>query len=519
MGISRVKHLNDIRVLPYSDEDVDYLASLQFDDLLKAWLQNYTKKGRWKYDGFKSFERHMLQKTKIDLGLVDDLQMLTIQECKAYLSKLDIIATGTKVGELRSALTESYSQGRDLLKAGNGMLLLQQRILLYKKLKKQGDYKKISLSCLRHYGKRLGISYCHKMGKYAIISALKKFEATHCAGMFPSKKPHATYAEPVNHNLQHKDGCTVATKKVQSNPGLTERYKGLENLGNTCYFNSVIQCLLHCPPIKQAIENVPPQTLLNEVLRELRILFMMMTNNDALTYLKPSQCFNAVMRTSECQSMDDGRQHDVHEFFVKLMEHFEEDDKLTADTFKLLAILNIQLRSTTTYQQCTHSYEKDEYLWQLSLHFPVALDEDIPNTLDISYLLKKYLQREIIHQASCPQCGVVGLTVKSLNIMNAPQVLVIHLSRFHGGFDKIETFVEFHTDFVTHYMTDDNGQQVTYRLTGVILHSGISIRSGHYICYFCKDGTWYESSDKDMREVSWQEVRLLNIYILFYMRL
>ena len=275
---------------------------------------------------------------------------------------------------------------------------------------------------------------------------------------------------------------------------------------------------------KQAIENVPPNTHSNEVLRELRILFMMMTNNDALTYLSPSQCFNAVMRTSQCQSvhMDDGGQHDVHAFFVKLMEHFEKDlkdKKLTADTFKLLAILNIQLRSTTTYQQCTHLYEKDEYLWQLSLHFPVALDEDIPTTLDISYLLKKYLQREIIHQASCPQCGVVGLTVKSLNIMNAPQVLVIHLSRFHGGFDKIETFVEFHTDFVTHYITDENGQQVTYRLTALILHSGISIEAGHYIAYFCKDGTWYESSDMHMREVSWQEVRQLNIYILFYQRL
>ena len=220
--------------------------------------------------------------------------------------------------------------------------------------------------------------------------------------------------------------------------------------------------------------------------------------------------------------MGNGTQQDVHEFFVKLMEHFEkdlEDKKLTADTFKLLAILNIQLRSTTTYQQCTHSYDKDEYLWQLSLYFPDALDEDIPNTLDISYLLSKYLQREIIHQASCPQCGVVGLTVKSLNIINAPQVLVIHLSRFHGGFDKIETFVEFQTDFLTHYITDENGQQVTYRLTGFILHLGMSIAAGHYISYFCKDGTCYKSNDKDMREVSWQEIRQLNIYILFYQRL
>ena len=140
-------------------------------------------------------------------------------------------------------------------------------------------------------------------------------------------------------------------------------------------------------------------------------------------------------------------------------------------------------------------------------------------TLDISYRLKKYFQREIIHQASCPQCGVVGLTVKNLNIINAPQVLVFHLSRFHDGFDKIDTFVEFHTDFGTDYITDENGQQVTYRLTGLILHTGFSIAAGHYIAYFLSDGHWYEANDKHIRQVSWQEVRQLNVYILFYHRL
>ena len=52
VGISRVHKLSEVRVLPYNDEDVDYLVNLKFDDLLSAWINNYTNEGRWKYDGF-----------------------------------------------------------------------------------------------------------------------------------------------------------------------------------------------------------------------------------------------------------------------------------------------------------------------------------------------------------------------------------------------------------------------------------------------------------------------------------
>ena len=142
---------------------MDYLQNLKFDDLLSAWISNYTNDGRWKYDGFKTFEQKMLEKTQFDLRLDDNLRLLTIQECRNYLSKLDVIATGKKVADLRSALKDSYSHGRSLLNAGNGRLLLRQRILLYKQLKKLGDFEKLSLSRLRSYAKRLGIDKCVRM--------------------------------------------------------------------------------------------------------------------------------------------------------------------------------------------------------------------------------------------------------------------------------------------------------------------------------------------------------------------
>ena len=41
---------------------------------------------------------------------------------------------------------------------------------------------------------------------------------------------------------------------------------------------------------------------------------------------------------------------------------------------------------------------------------------------------------------------------------------------------------------------------MTYKLTGVIVHSGVA-ESGHYYSYIRKNGKWYEFNDTKVREV------------------
>ena len=548
MGLSRVGKLGDIRVLPYSDEDVDYMVSLQFDDLLKAWYNNYTNGGRWKYGRFKTFEQKMLEKTKLDLGLVDDLALLTIQECKAYLSKLDIIATGTKVDELRSALSESYSQGRDLLNAGNGMLLIRQRISLYKQLRKLGDYRGLTLSRLRYYAKRLGVCNCDKMRKCTIISALNKFETTHCAGMFSSTKTHSVNPGPLSRNLYQKGVLNVSSifgndisglstrrrKNItsvhddSSVDTLTRRHKGLENpkKSNRCYFNSVMQCFKNCPTIRKAFENVPGDVLSIDVLREINLLFNRMSSDDLVTYISPSDCFKTVMNTEQCQSVQMGignRQEDVHEFMSKLIEHIREECMSIGDTFNLSTLFDIKLSSKVTYRCCLRSNETSELLSMLSLHFPTGHREDAQNsashTLNIDSLMQNYFRAENLNEHPCSQCGFVGDTEKKLSLINAPQVLILHLSRFCAGLEKVSSFVEFQRNLSVVCIRDGSRHQIHYRLTGVICHTGSSIAQGHYISYVLIGSTWYEANDEQIVKVTWNAVRDLQVYILFYVLL
>ena len=79
-------------------------------------------------------------------------------------------------------------------------------------------------------------------------------------------------------------------------------FYGLENLGQTCYFNSIVQCIFHCPLFREAIKSVPQSVLSVAVLRELRLLFIQMGKTSSLGYLKTLRCFSAaIINIPECK--------------------------------------------------------------------------------------------------------------------------------------------------------------------------------------------------------------------------
>ena len=165
------------------------------------------------------------------------------------------------------------------------------------------------------------------------------------------------------------------------------------------------------------------------------------------------------------------RQEDVHALFLNLFEHFEVQLTLIFETFSLPYLFDIHLRSTITCQHCKHSSEQKVWESVLSLKFPLGYNEDaqdgVSHVLHITSLMDTFFKVENLYEHTCLQCTFVGGTEKKLNIVNAPQVLVLHLARFTTAAEKIDTFVEFMTELATEHIRDRNGLQMRYRLVGI----------------------------------------------------
>ena len=214
--------------------------------------------------------------------------------------------------------------------------------------------------------------------------------------------------------------------------------------------------------------------------------------------------------------MHKNKQEDARGFFLMLMEHFRLKLKALSDLF------DGELRSTLTCRRCSHPRMKSDPYKFLALSLPTDNNEhdsfNIPRKHDIYDLLDGFVKQEFITGYNCTHCGAQDVTEKKLDILSTPQILVLGLKRFNG-LRKLNDFVEFPSELSLKYVSAGNEQHQTYRITGVVLHTGPSIAAGHYISYVYSEGVWLETNDSSVREVRWEMVKNLAVYLLFYLRI
>lgn len=232
----------------------------------------------------------------------------------------------------------------------------------------------------------------------------------------------------------------------------------LRNIHNSCYINSILQCLVHLPELNEWFNEEREHDEITKEFNDLRKLMLEHTG------ISPYRFVDCIQKTFH---LAQGEQQDAHEVLIYLLDHFNcplfkgeiishLGESITKSTFTCLE-LNIP-REGMTLIDCMAAYCVPE---------------------EVEYEGKQVMKR---------------------SDLQLPPLLVITLIRNHSTTKKNDWVVS---------IPQTMGP---YELVAVCNHYG-NTNHGHYTASVFSN-TWYECNDDHIRELSVVDVN--HAYCLFF---
>ncbi|KAM7296793.1 ubiquitin carboxyl-terminal hydrolase 43 [Ixodes scapularis] len=160
----------------------------------------------------------------------------------------------------------------------------------------------------------------------------------------------------------------------------------------------------------------------------------------------------------------------------------------------------------------------------------VSLEQESAPSVSLSDCLDFYFTEEKLEPDEawlCPQCESRQQGVAQLALSSCPDILVVHLKRFHQSgrhHGKLATRVEVtqnDLDLGPHLCQQGSGLRgAKYDLYALCSHHGAGLQGGHYTAC-CKnpvDGNWYLFDDARVRPATPEDLMARDAYLLFYQR-
>lgn len=377
----------------------------------------------------------------------------------------------------------------------------------------------------------------------------------------------------MNNSNEYENNETYYLQKFQeANLELTHKflYKkglcGLTNLGNTCFMNSIIQCLNNTRGLLQYFisnnfkEDINNSKIEKHIIEQWNIVVRSLWYKNAIVSPKRLlQVIQIVARNKGYHNFTGFRQNDSQEFLQFFLESLHNGlshevimringrPNNQLDEMAIKALENWKAFFKNDYSKIINIFygqfitkietDKDNitelnYTYEpfnsLSLEIPSKNNVSLMDCLDhftsieeiVSEISKTVNESENNKTSNQYNSKTLVRKTKQTYFWNLPDAFVIFFKRWTNSGEKNNALIDFPIDKLdmSSYMRGYNCNKYVYDLYGVVNHMGGS-GGGHYISYVKnEDGNWYKFNDSIVSTMSPDNIVSADAYCLFYQK-